>query len=159
MPALEIILYCTGGAVISPPEIASVCAGDNVTLICNTTGRFLVWSFFLIPENETVPMGYMHALQHSGPNHLQVSEQRIGSTTFLYSRSSAENALPLISTLSISPVSEDLNGTVVNCTDVSTSDTASTMINILNEELTVPQGKHNITPIKYYILNIVTVTV
>ena len=90
-----------------------------------------MWSFFLIPENETVPMGYMHALQHSGPNHLQVSEQRIGSTTFLYSRSSAENALPLISTLSISPVSEDLNGTVVNCTDVSTSNTASTMINVI----------------------------
>ena len=120
-----------GGTVISPPGIASVCVGDNVTLICNTTGRFLEWSFSLIPENETVPMRYMYALQHSGPNHLQVSEQRIGFTTFLYSRSSAENALPLISTLSISPASEDLNGAVVDCIDATTSDTASTMINVI----------------------------
>jgi hypothetical protein len=28
-------------------------------------------------------------------------------------------------------VSEDLNGTVVNCTDVTTSDTVSTMINVI----------------------------
>ena len=99
--------------------------------MCNTTERFLEWSFSLIPNNETAPMRYTHALQHSGPNHLQVSEQRIGSTTFLYSRNSAENVLPLTSTLSISPVSKDLNGTVVNCTDATTSDTASTMINVI----------------------------
>ena len=122
--------------MISPPGIASVCVGDNVTLMCNTTGRFLEWSILLIPENEaeneTAPMlRYTHAFQHSGPNYHQVSEQRIGSITFLYSRSSAENVLPLISTLSISSASEDLNGTVVNCIDVTTFDTASTMINII----------------------------
>ena len=130
----------TGGAVISPPGIVSVCVGDDVTLMCNTTGRFLEWSFSLIPENETVSMRYSRALQPSGLNHLQVSEQRIGSTIFLYSRSSAENVLPLTSALSIGPVSEDLNGTVVNCTDATTSDTASTLINIINEELIIPQG-------------------
>ena len=151
------IPHRTGGAVISPPGIVSVCVGDNVTLMCNTTGRFLEWSFSPIPENETVPMRYTRALQHSGPNHRQVSEQRIGSITFLYSRSSAENVLPLTSTLSISPVSEDLNGTVVNCTDAITSDTASTMINIFNEELIIPQGKHNIIPGPNIILNTIMI--
>jgi hypothetical protein len=117
--------------VISPPGIASVCIGNNVTLMCNTTGRFLRWSFSLIPENEAAPMRYTRYLQKSGPNHAQLFEQTIGSTTFLYSRNSAENALPVISTLLISPVSEDLNGTLVNCTDITTSDTVSTMINVI----------------------------
>ena len=31
-----LFLYA-GSAVISPPGIASVCVGDNVTLMCNTT--------------------------------------------------------------------------------------------------------------------------
>jgi hypothetical protein len=99
--------------------------------MCNTTERFLEWSFSLIPENETAPMRYTRNLQNSGLHHTQLFDQTIGSTTFIYSRSSAENAVPVISTLLISPVSEDLNGTVVNCTDVTTSDTVSTTINVI----------------------------
>jgi hypothetical protein len=120
-----------GGAVISPSGMASVCVGENITLMCNMTRRFLEWSFYLMLENGIVPMRHHHNLQNTGLNHTQVLEQTIGSTTFLYSRSSAEKSLPLTSTLSISPVSEDLNGTVVTCTDVTTSDTASTMINVI----------------------------
>lgn len=82
----------------------------------------------------------MRTLQLDGPNHLQIYEQMIGSTTFHYSRSSAENMLPLVSTLLIRPVSEDLNGTVVNCTDVTTADTVSTMIDVLDEELITSKG-------------------
>ena len=120
-----------GGAVVSPPGIAPVCSGDTLDLACTTTGKFLEWSFTLIPENETTPMRYTRNLQTYGPKHLQIFEQVIASTVFLYSRNSAENSLPLMSTLSVSPVSEGLNGTVVNCTDVTTSDTVSTIIFII----------------------------
>ena len=127
--------------MISPPRIAPVCSGDTLNLTCTTTGRFLEWSFTLIPENETTPMRYTRSLQTYGPKHLQIFEQVIASTMFIYSRNSAENSLPLMSTLSVSPVSDGLNGTVVNCTDVTTSDTVSTIIIIvvLNEELILPR--------------------
>ena len=63
----------------------------------------------------------------------QIFEQVIGSTTFLYSRSTVESSLPLMSILSISPVSKNLNGTVtvVNCTDVTTLDRVSTVMNVI----------------------------
>ena len=118
----------TGDAVISPPDRAPVCREDTLNLTCTTSGRFQEWSFSLTSENQTSPTRYIRTLQLDGPNPLQTYEQMIGSATFLYLRSSAENMLPLISTLSISPVSEDLNGTVVNCTDVTAGDTVSTII-------------------------------
>ena len=135
-----------GDAMISPPGdgIAPVCTGDTLNLTCTTSGRFLDWSFSLTPENETAPMRYTRTLQSSGPSHLQTFEDMIGSATFLYSRSSSESILPLVSMLSISPgpVSEDLNGTVVNCTDVdiTTTHTVSTIINVLNQEFITSKG-------------------
>ena len=44
-------------------------------------------------------------------------ERIINSTTFTFTRTSAEDVSPLISTLSIDSVSIGLNGTVVNCMD------------------------------------------
>ena len=41
----------------------------------------------------------------------------VNSTTFTLIRNSAQNVLPLISTLSINSVSISLNETVVNCMD------------------------------------------
>ena len=123
----------TGVAEISPSGhgITPVCRGDTLNLTCSMSERFLEWSFSLIPENETAPMRYTQNLQDSGPDHLQTFEERNGSATFLYSRSSAEGILPVTSTLSISPVSEDLNGTVVNCTNIVTADTVSTIIDVV----------------------------
>ena len=122
----------TSIAVISPSDRAPVCRGNTLNLICTSSGRFQEWSFSLkldlITENQTAARRYTRTLQSSGPGHLQTFEDMIGSATFLYSRSSAEGILPLVSTLSISPVSEDLNGTVVNCTDITIGDTVSTLI-------------------------------
>ena len=128
-------MYIAIAAVtLSPPGVAPVCNGETLTLTCNTTGRFLEWSFSLIPENETAPMRYTRILQVAGPNRLQTFEQVIGSTVFLYLRSSAENSLPLTSMLSIRPVREGLDRVVINCTDIITSQKESTIINVINEE-------------------------
>ena len=89
--------------------------------------------FLSEPENETAPMRYTRILQDTGPNHLQTFKQVIGSTTFLYLRTSAESSLPVISVLSICPVREGLDRVVINCTDVTTSHTESTVINVVNE--------------------------
>ena len=125
--------HIIGTVTLSPPGIASVCSGDDLELTCNTTGRFLEWSFSLIPENETAPTRYTWVLQNSGPNNLQTFQRVIDSMTFLYSRSSTENRLPVTSILLISSVRETLNALVVNCTDVTTSSIASTIINVLTD--------------------------
>ena len=57
----------------------------------------------------------------------------INSITFTFSRISTEGSEPLISMLLIDPVSDDLNGTEVNCTEVLTSNSTSTRIQVINE--------------------------
>ena len=54
------------------------------------------------------------------------------STTFTFSRLSAQDVSPLISRMIISPVSEGLNGVQVNCEDVETAESATTMIRIVD---------------------------
>ncbi|MCG8626760.1 MAG: hypothetical protein MJE68_32760 [Proteobacteria bacterium] len=49
----------------------------------------------------------------------------VNSTTLTLRRISAQGASPLVSTLSIDPVSIGLNGTVVNCMDPTSSTTPS----------------------------------
>jgi hypothetical protein len=48
--------------------------------------------------------------------------------------------LPLTSKLSISPIGGSLNGTLVNCTDLATFNTSSTIIDIINEGQIHDQG-------------------
>ena len=122
-----------GAVTLSPSGVAPVCSGNALNLTCITTGRFLEWSFSLITENPTALMRYTKILQNSGQNHLQTFEEIIESTTFLYSRISAENVLPVMSMLSINPVKDGLNGVMINCTDVTTSHLESTIINVVNE--------------------------
>ena len=58
----------------------------------------------------------------------------IDSTRFIFSRLSATNSLPLVSTLLIDPVNMGLKGTVVSCTDAETSETVSTTVTMINED-------------------------
>ena len=46
------------GVVISPPGVVSVCSGDQLELTCTVHGTFLEWSFFLVPEGETMARRY-----------------------------------------------------------------------------------------------------
>ena len=48
-------------------------------------------------------------------------ERTVNSTVLTFRRVSAEDTLPLISTLSINSVSYDLNGVIVNCMDATNS--------------------------------------
>ena len=51
-----------------------------------------------------------------------MSDLEVNSITFIFSRISVAGSLPLISMLMINPVTDELNGTLVNCTDVLLSD-------------------------------------
>ena len=125
-----------GTASISPSHMASVCRGDQLELICTTTGRFLEWSFSLVSTGETTTVTrYLRVLSTSAVVSW-ISPVIVANSSFTFSRISVQNTLPLISRLLINPVSAELNGTVVNCTDiVETSETASTLVQIINEDL------------------------
>ena len=49
------------------------------------------------------------------------TERTVNSTVLTFRRVSAEDVLPLISTLSINSVSYDLNGVIVSCMDATNS--------------------------------------
>ena len=125
---------CIGTVSISPAHMASVCRGDQLELICTTNRIFLEWSFSLISEGETSARTYSRILNIlSGP---AIPGLLVNSITFSFSRVSAQDTLPLISRLLINPVSAELNGTLVNCTDIfETLETASTLVRIINEDL------------------------
>ena len=123
-----------GGVVISPPTVAPVCSGDLLELRCTTAGSFLEWSFFLIPDGETTARKYARVLHSQSP---ATSELTVSSITFTFSRISTEGSEPLTSMLLIDPVSDDLNGTEVNCTDVIRSNSTSTHIQVINESVMI----------------------
>jgi hypothetical protein len=52
----------------------------------------------------------------------------INSMVFNFSRISAHNSMPVMSRLVISPVSNSLNGTVMNCVDLDTGKVSSTTV-------------------------------
>jgi hypothetical protein len=122
------------GVMISP-GVASVCSGDQLVLTCTTSGKFLEWSFFLVPEGETMARRYDRILHSElAP---ATSDIEVNSITLTFSRISAEGSLPLISTIVIDPVNDSLNGTEINCTDIITSNTTSTYIEVINESVVI----------------------
>lgn len=123
--------------MISPSEVAPVCsAGQQLVLTCNTTERFLRWSFSLLNEEGNI-MIYTRAVT-SIDGSQQVSHIIVNSTSFMFSRTSSQGMLPLISKLLINPLSNGLNGTKVNCTGVSDTvndetSTSTTTIHIIRD--------------------------
>ena len=112
-------------ATISPPGEAPVCDGGQLELICTTTGSHLERRFNVICENTTTAFEISHVIQTARPTSATMSQQVVNSTVFNFSRISAEGASPLVSRLLISPVSNGLNGTVINCEDLDTSELSS----------------------------------
>jgi hypothetical protein len=123
------------GVMISPPGVASVCSGGQLDLTCTTPGTFLEWSFFLVPEGDTSGRRYdriLHSELVPATSYLEVN-----SITFIFSRISPPGSVPLVSTIVIDPVSDSLNDTEINCTDVIASNTTSTYIGIINESIMI----------------------
>ena len=114
-------------ATISPSGIAPACLGDQLDLICTTTGNFLEWTIDLIGTSRSP----MLAIQSFGEND-QMTQIHINSISFVFRRISTEGSLPLSSSLTITPVINSLNGTQVNCEDKETRASSSTVVSITN---------------------------
>ena len=111
--------------------MAPVCqVGDQLELMCNTTGIDHRWEFVIFPENETRTSTPVTSIGMTGiPQPLMIS-----SSMITFSRLSGQNVLPLISRVTIDPVSSDLNGTVVNCVEGMNSLVATTIIKIIDSQ-------------------------
>ena len=85
-------------------------------------------------ENVTTATEFSRIIVSSGPPSVVMPQLVVNSTTFNISRTSAENR-PVMSRLLINPVTNNLNGTVINCVDVFASELSSTTIIIMTDSL------------------------
>ena len=108
---------------LSPSGVAPVCSGDQLELTCTTTAEDLLqWRFSVIRGNETTAIEITRTIRSTGRN---LSHLEVNSIMFNFSRTTSYGSVPVISTLLIGPVSNSLNGTVINCV---TSEVSSTTI-------------------------------
>ena len=124
---------CTGVVEISPSVIAPVCqAGDQLKLTCSTLGVLHTWRFTAITESGAA-MTFTRSVSSHGPTGVDSQPLIINSTIhFTYSRLSSQNILPLVSRITVNPMTEGLNGTRVNCFDGITSEQMATTIHIIS---------------------------
>ena len=117
-------------AEVSPSPVAPVCQeGDQLELTCNTTGIDHRWEFTVLQKNVTYTPSPVTATGLSGiPRPLS-----IGTSMITFSRLSGLNVQPLISRITITVVSSDLNQTVVHCFDDVVS-VATTIIQIIDSQ-------------------------
>ena len=117
---------------LSPMSVAPVChVGDPLQITCTASVQFIRWSITVVNEQgmEIETTVSSNSRDPSPPPR----ERIINSIRFTFSRTSAEDDLPLITTLVINSTSIGLNGTVVHCMDASNPMTsASTTIKIMN---------------------------
>jgi hypothetical protein len=122
-----------GVVEISPSPVAPVCqAGDQLELRCTTTsGTDHGWEFTVFPENVSYTRRPVSSIGVSG---LPTTPLSISTSMITFSRLSGPNVLPLISRITVSPVSSGLNGTVVNCFELATNLVATTIIQIIDPQ-------------------------
>ena len=116
---------------ISPSSVAPVCqTGDRLELTCTSSGTAHRWEFIVFPEN----MAHTTApVISDGTSGIPLPLTFSGSV-ITFSRLSGQDVLPLVSRVTVSPVSSGLNGTVVNCFEgISSTDlVATTTIRIID---------------------------
>ena len=117
--------------ILSPMTMAPVCrVGDPLQLTCTASAPFIRWNIVVVNEHGVEEE--ITAIRNSIDLSPEPKERIINSTTFTFSRTSAEDVSPLITTLSIDSVSIGLNGTIVNCRDANNPMvSASTTIQIM----------------------------
>ena len=120
---------------LSPNMVAPVCrVGDPIQLTCTASVEFIQWSILRVNHEQG---GKLEKVTNDVVMNSRDPSQMIQTTTnsivFTFTRISTQGASPLVTTLSVDSVGTDLNGTVVNCTDVAnTMTSASTTFQIID---------------------------
>ena len=119
----------TGMLTLSPMMVAPVChIGEPLQLTCTASVQFIKWSILRVNDQGTHTEAQINSRDAN-----QMSQIEINSTTFIFTRYSAQGASPLVTRLSIDSVSIGLNGTIVLCSDVANPMTSAlTTIQIID---------------------------
>ena len=114
--------------------VAPVChIGDPLEVTCTASVESIRWSIFRVINDQGTLSQITNSVLIDSMDDNQQKSSEVGSVTLTYARISAPGTSPLVSTLSIDSVSISLNGTVVNCSDVSNSMTSAlTTIQIID---------------------------
>ena len=124
--------FYAGMVTLSPMIVAPVCRiGDPLQLSCIASVEFMQWSIVVVNEHgmEEEITAIRNSIDPSPPPRQRI----INSTTFTFTRTSAQGDSPLISALSIDSVNINLNGTVVNCMEANNPmSSTSTTIQIVD---------------------------
>jgi hypothetical protein len=113
-----------GRVTTALPEVTTVCNGSQLELNCTTTGSILGWR--IIPEQNHSQLSVM--------THYPIRNQsfQYGNSTITFTIISHPMELTSYITV-ISPVTNGLDRTVVECTDVEDQESsASTIINVVH---------------------------
>jgi hypothetical protein len=122
------VRFSSGIVEISPPGVAPVCrVGDQLELTCSIAGEFKRWEF-TVTLDSGLTQTFMPDVTPDGV----APPLTVNSTTFTVSRLSAQDSSPLISRMTINPVSEGLEGVAVSCVDVAASESVTTTIQIVD---------------------------
>ena len=118
--------------------VVPVCrVGEPLELTCTAALAGSVptirWSIFRVINDQDTLSEITNSVLINNSDDNQRKSSEVASVTFTYARISAQGASPLVSTLSIDSVNIGLNGTVVNCSDVSNPMiSASTTIQVID---------------------------
>ena len=130
MVFLSLTVSDAGLVDISPSPVAPVCqVGDQLELRCSSTGIIHRWEItVMMPHTMT---SIINVLSSTGSGGSPVV--RLNNSTFIVPRLSGLGSLPLMSRMTITPVSRSLNGTVVSCFEgtSSTESVATTIVYII----------------------------
>ena len=123
----------SGELILSSSELEPVCeVGASTEVTCSTTAGALRW-YITIPRMITESRFMSRNTQSSTSPPLTID-----SSTISFTRLSAHGALPLVAVVRIDRVSEALNGTVINCTEVGLNlispDTSATTVQLVDRE-------------------------
>ena len=127
------VFHIIGQLTLSPMSVASVCrVGAPLQLTCTADVQNIKWNVLQTNE-QGVLQEVTPVVKFTTADANQMGEREIDSVTFSFMRTSAQGALPLVSTLSIDSVGIALNGTVVRCSDVANQMiSASTTIQVID---------------------------
>ena len=116
---------------IFPSVVAPVCSdGDRLELTCTTSGKLHTWQLIVNPENGVAAMKQVSSIGSTGVD----SQPLIINSTIMitFSRLSRQGISPLISRMTVNPVTEGLNSSQVNCVNTQvSSESARTTIYII----------------------------
>lgn len=126
----QVVLYQFESVDLHTTQFESVTVGNGriLELRCVIPGALLEWSFFNRAENDQRPFTRLFST-HSGASELQTN-----FTNFTFSRISETYRLPLMARLLIGPTHTHLNGSMVMCRDIATSNTSSTLVYVKSED-------------------------